>query len=76
MAQLPTSDAPTADRNSLIAAGRQFVIFLLGVAVILDALVAPGANIGELIVGLVLLGVVPLDNALMALADRWRTLRK
>jgi hypothetical protein len=43
---------------------RQTTLFLLGVAVTLEAIIRPGANTPTLIAGLVLLGVVPLDRFL------------
>lgn len=47
---------------------RRVMVFLLGVAVVIDALVAD--SIGELIVGAVMVGVLPLDAALRALRGR------
>lgn len=48
---------------------RRVVIFLLGVAVILDALdvTGSGRNIGEMVVGLVMIGLLPLDDLIGAL---------
>ena len=41
---------------------RRVVIFGLGVSVIGDALVADKVNIWELVIGLILVGVLPLDD--------------
>jgi hypothetical protein len=41
---------------------RQVVVFLLGVGVILDAIWTAGTHVTELIAGLVLIGMVPLDS--------------
>jgi hypothetical protein len=41
---------------------RQIILFALGVFVILDSVLTPGTHITELIVGLLLLGIVPLDT--------------
>jgi hypothetical protein len=45
---------------------RRLVVFLLGVAVIVDAL-ADGDHLAQLIVGAVLIGIVPVDEFLSAL---------
>jgi hypothetical protein len=41
---------------------RRVVIFALGVSVIGDALIADKVNIWELVIGLILVGVLPLDD--------------
>ena len=42
---------------------RRIVTFLLGVAVILDSLLEKNtATVGKLVVGMVLVGVLPLDD--------------
>jgi hypothetical protein len=48
---------------------RRVVTFLLGIAVVLDALAATsgGRNIGEMIVGLVMIGLLPLDDLIRAI---------
>jgi hypothetical protein len=43
---------------------RRLILFVLGVAVIIDGIIQPGANWAELITGLVLLGLVPVDTLL------------
>lgn len=43
---------------------RQTILFLLGVAVILDAVISPGTNAATLAAGLVLVGLAPLDRYL------------
>ena len=55
---------------------RELVTFTLGVVVMLDALdvTGSGRNIGEMIVALVMIGILPLDR-LLALIDR-RTSRR
>jgi hypothetical protein len=40
---------------------RALVVFCLGVALVLDAVVQTGQTTPELVAGLVLLGIVPLD---------------
>jgi hypothetical protein len=45
---------------------RRFVYFALGVAVIVDAVVASGSNVAEYVTGLILLGLIPLDAAATA----------
>jgi hypothetical protein len=41
---------------------RRIVTFLLGCAVIVDALLQSAVSIGELIVGLLMIGVLPIDD--------------
>lgn len=50
--------------QQLVALLRQLLLFLLGVAVILDAVVNSDTPIAQLIVGLVLLGLVSVDTFL------------
>jgi len=52
-----------------VAVARQTVLFALGVFVVLDAVLSEGTHVSEMIVGLLLLGLVPLD-ALMARLGR------
>jgi hypothetical protein len=40
---------------------RALAYFVLGVALLLDAIVQPGANVPELVAGLILLGLVPVE---------------
>lgn len=40
---------------------RRLVYFLLGVALLIDAVVQAGANVPEMVVGLILLGLIPAD---------------
>lgn len=56
---------------------RRVVIFFLGCVVIIDALDATGTgrNIGEMIVGLVMIGLLPLDDLIGAI-DRVRRPRR
>lgn len=49
----------------------RLVLFLLGVAVIIDAVAAKGQQIGQLVAGLVLVGIIPVDEFLSALARRF-----
>ena len=49
---------------------RRVVIFLLGVAVIIDALAEDRSVVAELVVGMILVGVLPLDD-FMQLAMRY-----
>jgi hypothetical protein len=48
----------------------RLVLFGLGVAVILDAVISPGASIGELLSGLILLGLVPVADLLDRIGPR------
>lgn len=43
---------------------RRIVTFLLGCTVIVDALLQTAIHTGELIVGLILIGVLPIDDLL------------
>jgi hypothetical protein len=44
---------------------RQMVIFVLGVFCVVYVIATPGANLVLLIVGLVLLGIVPVDHIML-----------
>lgn len=48
---------------------RQLTLFLLGVAVTVDALTTAGPNVALLAAGLVLLGLAPVDRFLSRKAD-------
>lgn len=48
---------------------RRLILFALGVAVIVDAL-ADGEHLGQLVVGLVLVGLVPVDDLLSRIGRR------
>ena len=52
--------------GDLAGPARRTVYFLLGVAVIVDAVVGSGSNVAEYITGLILLGLIPLDAAATA----------
>lgn len=56
------------------AALRRLVLFVLGCAVIIDAVVGSPQHLGQLIVGLLLVGLVPVDELLGAITRpfRWR----
>lgn len=43
---------------------RRLVVFLLGVATVVDALATTEQRVGELLVGLALLGIIPIDGLL------------
>lgn len=45
---------------------RQVIIFILGVFAVVYVIVSPGANLVLLIVGLVLLGIVPVDHIMLS----------
>ncbi len=49
---------------------REVVTFALGVAVVLDALLEPHTSVPELVVGLVMIGVLPLERLLAAIGRR------
>lgn len=59
-------------------AAREVITFVLGVAVILDALdvTGTGRNIGEMIVGLVMIGILPLDRLMNVIAEVRRPRRE
>ena len=50
---------------------RQVVTFVLGIAVVIDALAATSHVIAELVVGLILMGYSPLDAVLASVAQKW-----
>jgi len=54
---------------------RRVIIFFLGVAVIVDALIEEDAVTGKLIVGVIMIGVLPLDD-LAVLIPRRPSLRR
>lgn len=54
---------------------RRVVIFALGVAVIVDSLVDNDPTAGELIIGVIMIGVLPLDD-LAQLIPRRPSLRR
>ena len=41
---------------------RQVILFLLGVVVIVDGIVSSGTPVPEIVTGLVLIGLVPIDD--------------
>lgn len=43
---------------------RRLVLFVLGVAVIVDALAGAGQQLGQLLVGSLLIGIIPVDELL------------
>jgi hypothetical protein len=49
---------------------RQGVVFVLGIGVILDALLTQGTHVSELVVGLVMVGIIPLDVLLTRIGLR------
>jgi hypothetical protein len=49
---------------------REVVTFALGVAVIVDSFFTHDRSVGELVVGLVMIGVLPLDRLLGAIGRR------
>jgi len=49
---------------------REATTFALGVAVILDALISEHWRTGELIAGLVMIGILPLDRLVAMLARK------
>lgn len=53
------------------SAVRRFVIFALGVGVVIEALTNTNDNqVADLIIGLVMIGVLPLDDLLRAYGQR------
>lgn len=57
------------------AAIRSVVTFLLGVAVIVDSLVEKNtATVGKLVVGLLLIGIPPIEDIVAVMAGRRRPL--
>jgi hypothetical protein len=56
---------------------RRVVTFVLGVWVIVDSLVEKNVpSVGKLIVGLVMIGVLPLDDLLMVARRTARSIRR
>jgi hypothetical protein len=51
---------------------RRMVVFVLGIAVVIDAVLGTGNHIGELVIGAVLLGIIPVDELLDSLSRRFR----
>jgi archaellum biogenesis protein FlaJ (TadC family) len=49
---------------------RQIAVFLLGVGIIVYSVSATSKNIAYIITGLVLIGLIPLENFLDALSER------
>jgi trans-2-enoyl-CoA reductase len=49
---------------------RQVAVFLLGVSVIIYSVIATSKNIAYIITGMVLIGLIPLENFLDALSER------
>jgi hypothetical protein len=49
---------------------RQFAVFLLGIAIIIYSVTATSKNIAYIITGMVLIGLIPLENFLDALSQR------
>ena len=66
------SDGPSADPLSapLWPGLRRLVLFVLGVVVIIDSLASAGQNLGQLLVGSLLIGIVPVDELLSRIAKR------
>jgi hypothetical protein len=52
---------------------RQVLQFALGCFVVLDAVFTPGTHVSELIAGLILLGIIPVDDLLSRIAAKTRT---
>ena len=53
---------------------RRVVIFLLGVAVIIDSLLEKqSASVGKLVVGLIMVGALPLEDLLAMVVNRPRS---
>ena len=46
---------------------RQVIVFLLGCAVVIDGVVSEGTHVSELLVGVFMLGLVPIDAVLSRL---------
>jgi hypothetical protein len=49
---------------------RRVVVFLLGCAVIVDSLIGDKGTTGKLVVGLLMVGVLPLDDLVKLVARR------
>lgn len=58
------------DRPGWFRLVRQIIVFFLGIAILLYAVASQGHDIPFLITGLVLIGVVPMDDALNRWAER------
>ena len=60
-----------ARTEGIFALVRRIVVFLLGVWVIVNALLHPDERISQLIVGMVMVGVLPIENIFS-----WRVTRR
>ena len=49
---------------------RRLILFILGVGVIVDAMASNGQNLGQLLVGSLLIGIIPVDELLSRIAKR------
>jgi hypothetical protein len=50
---------------------RRILVFVLGIATILDGLVGSGEHIAQLIIGAFLIGIIPVDQLLESLGRRY-----
>lgn len=53
------------------AGARRVVVFVLGVLVVIDSLIGDHDNLGELAIGAVMVGVLPLDGLLAWATSPW-----
>lgn len=59
---LPVGQNPSPDPVNRFRLARQVILFLLGVVVIIDGIFASNTPVPEIVTGLVLLGLVPIDD--------------
>lgn len=63
---------PKIDPRSNFAQIRRLVIFILGVAIMIDALWDRQYVVPELIIGMIMVGVLPIDDFIRSLRGRRR----
>lgn len=59
-----------------LAIARHIILFTLGVAVIIDAVLTTGTHLAELLVGLVLVGYTSFDQLVASIGNDAKRVRK
>jgi hypothetical protein len=54
---------------------RRLILFVLGVFVIVNAVATNGQNVGQMIIGTLLIGLIPVDELFAHIGQRWRLRR-
>jgi hypothetical protein len=73
MRRLMAETHETGDWPRWMVLGRQVVIFLLGVGILLFATTSPGHDVTFIITGLILIGLIPIENVISRLMSRERS---